>query len=102
MIPNNIVSSFAAKQKIGVEQSEGLFDQLEEFLAAAARGEVEIPNKEIDEAWHHFLIDTMEYKKYCKKRFNAFIHHIPGYKEPEESGAKCKINIEKCDSGIER
>lgn len=101
MIPSNIVSSFALKQQIDIEQSKALFDQLEVFLEAAAKGDAESPHTVIDEAWHHFLLDTMEYKKYCQSSFNVYIHHIPLYNEPEKSGAKCMIFIERCDSGME-
>ena len=35
------------------------------------------PPKNIDEAWHIFLLFTKEYAKFCEKYFGHFLHHNP-------------------------
>ncbi|WFQ80996.1 glycine-rich domain-containing protein-like [Xenorhabdus sp. SF857] len=36
-----------------------------------------IPSIEIDEIWHHHILDTINYKKDCENIYGYFIHHSP-------------------------
>src|SRR5688572_9009956 len=35
------------------------------------------PTREIDEAWHHFILFTKDYEHFCQQCFGRFIHHEP-------------------------
>lgn len=36
-----------------------------------------VPTQEIDEVWHHHILDTMKYAQDCEMLFGRFIHHFP-------------------------
>ncbi|WP_330327890.1 glycine-rich domain-containing protein [Streptomyces pseudovenezuelae] len=31
----------------------------------------------VDEAWHQFILFTVEYQKYCERFFGRYVHHAP-------------------------
>lgn len=35
------------------------------------------PSEEIDEFWHHHILDTKRYYEDCKKIFGHYLHHYP-------------------------
>jgi len=35
------------------------------------------PSIEIDEIWHHHILDTYQYEQDCLKIFGQFLHHYP-------------------------
>lgn len=35
------------------------------------------PSIEIDEIWHHHILDTLKYSEDCKAVFGQFLHHYP-------------------------
>lgn len=36
-----------------------------------------VPSREIDEVWHHHILDTYKYAADCQLLFGRFIHHFP-------------------------
>ena len=36
-----------------------------------------VPNKILDEYWHHHILDTRKYDADCKTIFGSFLHHDP-------------------------
>jgi hypothetical protein len=43
-----------------------------------------MPSKVIDMLWHEFILNTIEYAKFCNNAFGEFLHHIPSnYKTSE-------------------
>lgn len=78
MIPQTVISRYAERKGLTVEQSLSLHMQLDKFLydAINATGS-NSPSEEIDMAWHDFILDTKSYASYCDKRFGKFIHHVP-------------------------
>ena len=49
------------------------------FLNKKYLGEFPIlpPTLEVDEIWHHHILDTRQYIKDCKKIFGYYFHHYP-------------------------
>ncbi len=35
------------------------------------------PSEEIDEFWHHHILDTAQYQKDCEAIFGYYLHHYP-------------------------
>ena len=36
-----------------------------------------VPTREIDEVWHHHILDTNKYASDCQKLFGRLLHHFP-------------------------
>lgn len=37
-----------------------------------------MPSRIADELWHHFMLDSANYEKFCKHAFGKMFHHKPG------------------------
>jgi len=48
-----------------------------------------VPSPEIDEMWHHHILDTRSYQRDCQGIFGSFQHHFPyfGTRGPEDEMA---------------
>ncbi|MCG8093089.1 MAG: hypothetical protein JAZ17_05575 [Candidatus Thiodiazotropha endolucinida] len=95
MIPNTIVNSFSEKNSISIEEASIIFSRLEAYFNDVASGSNKAPEPHLDEAWHHFILDTKNYENYCIENYGAFIHHVPDYETFKCRGAigKCKPDI---------
>lgn len=42
-----------------------------------------VPTQEIDQVWHHHILDTSKYAEDCQMLFGHFVHHFPyfGYRD---------------------
>tara|TARA_S200000501_G_scaffold22818_1_gene19825 strand:- start:186 stop:857 length:672 start_codon:yes stop_codon:yes gene_type:complete len=49
-------------------------------------GQLSMPSKVVDDAWHEFILFTQEYQVFCKRAFGKFLHHTPA--EPYKKGFK--------------
>lgn len=49
------------------------------LLYATNPGMIIVPTKELDEFWHHHILDTQKYAEDCEKVFGFFLHHFPYY-----------------------
>lgn len=47
------------------------------FLSYKFPDKVLVPTKEVDEYWHHHIMDTEKYYLDCKKVFGEVLHHYP-------------------------
>ena len=85
--------SYSNEAVIGrIEREEGVdrdtarawFDEMLVFLdMCAASDQVLSPSKDVDKAWHAFLLHTRDYESYCRQRFGRTIHHQPGAPDPD-------------------
>jgi hypothetical protein len=58
--------------------AKALFDDLKKFLwLAAVTPPSIVPSPIIDEAWHRFVLYTMDYSEFCSRYFGGFLHHAP-------------------------
>ena len=100
MIPTSVLNYFQKNTGIPDDRCISLFAQLEEFLAESSSTAPIVPTKEIDEAWHAFILHTQEYAAYCLNRFGKFIHHRPfDILDEDKRLASCNS---ACSSNCER
>lgn len=51
--------------------------RLLDFFVASTTGPTEMMDEEADIIWHTFLLDTINYDKFCKEYVGKFVHHKP-------------------------
>jgi len=69
-----------------VEEAEALdiFSEMKKFLYVSEYAQKQCVDLEIDEPilmidkmWHHFILFTNDYEKFCDRFFGKMLHHIP-------------------------
>ncbi|MGU7773922.1 hypothetical protein ACV229_27555 [Burkholderia sp. MR1-5-21] len=69
-----------------VEEAEALdiFSEMKKFLFVSEYAqkqcvefEIDEPILMIDKMWHHFILFTNDYEKFCNRFFGKMLHHIP-------------------------
>lgn len=86
-----IVSLYAERNNISVEEAEVLFDGMIEWLADSGE-EKRTPSNKVDETWHWFILNTEAYADFCNQFLGSFVHHWPcgkGEKKEKEGEAIC-------------
>jgi len=101
MIPEAVINYYTFKKATSKEQALIIFLKLEKFLSEVFSADLNIPTKEVDEAWHIFILHTKLYEKYCLEKFGRFIHHNPY--PLEKNGLKCDAGgvMSSCDKDEE-
>lgn len=64
------------------EISEVFIDYYKNFLwliRKYGKEHVIVPSTEIDEIWHHHILDTYKYHEDCIAIFGSYLHHYPYY-----------------------
>ena len=72
----------------GAEEARALFLEVKRYLVLGEIDETTIWTMfslRVDEAWHQFVLFTVEYTKFCDKYFGRYIHHSPA-NAPESAG----------------
>lgn len=73
-----VIGRIATDLTITMEKAGELFDDLKRFLwAASLSDDNTIPSPLIDEAWHAFILFTVDYADFCTRFFGEFMHHQP-------------------------
>jgi len=49
------------------------------------------PTRDVDCAWHAFILHTQAYMDYCNARFGTYLHHDPGLGEGRGGLARCGV-----------
>jgi|SRR5690242_6914330 len=97
-IPDEVIGRFAYKSGVSWESAVELFGRLELYLdnAAAAKRP---PSKELDTAWHEFILHTRQYAEYCINRYGRYVHHVPlsPIRLPNETVSAESMNSSDCD-----
>lgn len=76
----NVIKRYAKDETLDVQVAKEHFVELRKFLAvcsAAPDGLTMGMAGPVDEAWHTFIMFTVDYQKFCKLMGGSFIHHIP-------------------------
>ena len=63
-----------------VEQAEALFAEVKRYLVLNQVDHSKtwkMYSLHVDEAWHQFVLFTVEYVAFCKKYFGHYVHHAP-------------------------
>ena len=65
--------------RLTTSETDQAFEGLRQFLliAHAAQGEVVMPSRAVDDAWHQFILFTDEYSRFCESAFGKFFRHKP-------------------------
>jgi hypothetical protein len=92
-----LVARLQEKLNLSKEDAELLFQDTMRFLylvTVNTPADPLYPPKMVDEGWHHFLMFTQDYQKFCQDFFGRFIHHRPRYIEdladPDHVEAKAR------------
>ncbi len=75
-----VILRIIEKLKCDEAKAQSAFEQMKQYLADAALaplGAAKAPTREVDAAWHEFLMFTRDYAKFCREHFGFFIHHVP-------------------------
>lgn len=65
--------------------AERVMDQGLAFLDVMGRtGEGLSPSRQVDPAWHTFMLHSAEYTAWCHERYGRYLHHAPNsrYRDP--------------------
>lgn len=76
----NLIERMVEKEGMEKEDAVALFGDLKRFLYLCMRNDTQkplAPTEMIDTIWHNFILFTEDYRKFCEKYFNGFIHHRP-------------------------
>ncbi len=81
-----LIKRLQNKEGLTKEETESLFEDLLKFLYLCGISDLILaPSEKIDLAWHHFILFTKEYRRFCIKYIGCFVHH-----SPQESGNRPK------------
>lgn len=75
-----VVHRVAEKLGCSIEEAQSVFNEMLQYLAAAAVAPVgasKAPTKDVDVAWHEFVLFTRDYLEFCRVHFGFFVHHVP-------------------------
>ena len=87
-IPQRVVRRHALLHHVSDEEAVQRSKELARFLFACSRSsEALVPSPIVDEIWHDFILDTIEYQRYCNKTFGRLVHHMP----QEEVGNELQV-----------
>ncbi|MBA2792387.1 MAG: hypothetical protein H0U32_00135 [Thermoleophilaceae bacterium] len=80
-----VIGRIEGEEGVDRETARAWFGEMLVFLDLCARSdEVLSPPKDVDKAWHAFLLHSRDYEVYCRERFGKLIHHQPtGEPDPE-------------------
>ena len=75
----DLIERLVQKLEIPKEEAEKAFLGMKQYLyLAGTRGGGLSPQSEaVDEAWHNFMLFSLDYQKFCFTHFGRFIHHQP-------------------------
>lgn len=75
----DLIERLIQKFELTRDQAEDAFMGMKQYLyLAGTRGGGLSPQSEIvDEAWHNFMLFSLDYQKFCMGYFGRFIHHQP-------------------------
>jgi hypothetical protein len=75
---SSVIDRIVREEGVDTETARRWFDEMLVFLDMAAESDELIsPPKQVDKAWHAFLLHTRDYEAYCKERYGRVIHHQP-------------------------
>lgn len=76
-----------------LEEGKVLFDEAKKYLwliATDRERDYPIMSLRVDEAWHQFLLFTLECQEFCQRFFGCFMNHAPPTKALAVPGAKVR------------
>lgn len=85
----SLVRRIQEKLNLDAGAAQQLFVEMKRFLALCGMSGTSLtPSKMVDEAWHHFILFTKQYRAFCFDHFGRMIHHVPA-----EVGEDASLNF---------
>lgn len=77
-LPSEVLERYCSENDVTEQEAQEVFRELVKFLLASrsARGSL-IPSRDVDEAWHCFILFTRLYPKWCRTQLGGVVHHAP-------------------------
>ncbi len=73
-----LINKLQNDMKLSAEEASELFEDVKRFVALCATSTQPLGlSKQIDQAWHIFILITKEYAKFCNDYCGRYIHHEP-------------------------
>jgi hypothetical protein len=85
-----VVLRIAEKLTCDPDKAQSIFNQMKQYLAEAALSSTDSakqPTKDVDAAWHEFILFTKDYAVFCRVHFGFFIHHVPTPRLTRDTGS---------------
>ena len=79
----HVLEKFREHYKLPAREAKSLFRDMLMFLWLSSEKPVLIFNGLIlvDEMWHHFILHTEDYERFCLGHFGKMIHHRPTHRD---------------------
>lgn len=99
---NAVVQRISEKLELDDEKARELFADCLRFLWLTEMEDKPIaPSPKIDEAWHIFLLFTLDYQEFCQECFGRFKHHRPRRPEdPKDDGSVLTRTFEAVEAHL--
>lgn len=73
-----LIKKLRADMKLSVDEATELFEDVKRFIALCATTPESLGlSRQIDQAWHTFILITRDYIKFCTDHCDRYIHHEP-------------------------
>jgi hypothetical protein len=78
-----VITSTARSLRIGIDEARCAFEDAVTLLQASIDSpSLDLsPSAKVDEAWHQFVVFTIDYARFCDS-LGTFVHHVPSVGEP--------------------
>lgn len=80
---DRLTAFLVSEYEIDTATAPAVMDQGLAFLytvGATGKGDVMAPSRQVDPAWHTFMLHSGEYTEWCDKHFGRYLHHAPNSK----------------------
>jgi hypothetical protein len=101
---SGVLDRLQAKDGFDIRRAEKTVTMYKRFLKMVQenRNDIMVPNEDVDTAWHHHILDTVQYAQDCQKLFGQFLHHNPHFYGTDaffEACDKTQATFEKTFTG---
>jgi len=97
-----VIQRLEREEGVDRETARAWFGEMLVFLDLCARSDdVIAPPKQVDAAWHAFLLHSRDYEAYCRERFGRVIHHQPDDVPDPEADAYRRGYVQRANYGPE-
>lgn len=79
-----VIGKFRDEWDVEQEEALDIFSEMKKFLYISEHAqrqciefEIDEPILMIDKMWHHFILFTNDYARFCNRFFGKVLHHVP-------------------------
>lgn len=80
---DRLVAFCAEEYELDADKAGRIMNEALAFLCTmgtTGKGDVMAPSRDVDPAWHAFILHSREYAEWCEEQFGRFLHHAPNSK----------------------